>query len=318
MEATDPAPVDMGRGQPSDTSSTPIYDDQPDRAAAEQMIADSRAEGWSGVTGEDETTPTPDPTKAEAETIQQFMDAPDRVRRRIDELSAPQPSRHVLSESVIARSVVPTPIVSPTRQPCESCRGTGYMPSISDYLRESASWIDDMDAVVRYFYTTMLDMARTDAEKDAHDAGHPDPLAVGQAAVDDLAFLFPPDLISAATGETDSRGAAQRDKLAEKLVGVATLYNPADAEAMERLDNVITSMAARHAAFARRDGTIKPTSLEEYALAKKALFATLVTLGPRFTGAHEAAWSAAYDFVAGGMMRAQPLSGSSFPRFPRA
>ena len=220
MEATDPKPVRITDeklyygGQPSDTGSTPIYDDQPDRAAAEKMIADSRAEGWSGVTGEDETTPTPDPTSADAETVRQFLDAPVQVGRRIDELSAPQPSRHVLGESVIARSVVPRPIVNPTRQPCEHCEGTGYMPSISDLLRESASWIDDMDAVVRYFYTTMLDMARTDAEKASRDADHPDPLAVGQAAVEDLLLLFPPDLISAATGEAGSRGAAQRDKLA--------------------------------------------------------------------------------------------------------
>jgi hemoglobin-like flavoprotein len=331
MEANDTEPIrlddDQAHGyvpdgpRPDPHGQTRIYDEMPaeDRATAERVIADSRAQGWSGQVGEDDTTAVTDPHLEQAERLAEFADRAEagEFGPTITYPHVPQPSRHVLGESVVARMPVPRAIVSVHREPCPTCQGSGYMPSVSDLLRETASWIEDMDGVVRYFYTTLMEMARTDAERDARETGQSDPLAAGQKAVDDLAFIFPADLISAATKEAGSRGAAQRDKLADALVGMATLYDPADQEKMERLENVIRSMGARHAAFARRDGTIQGATLGEYHLVWRGLAATLATLGDRFTPQHAEAWRIAYDDVAAGMMRAQ-RDASTAPRFPRA
>jgi hemoglobin-like flavoprotein len=234
----------------------------------------------------------------------------------------PQPSRNILAgRPVTASAPVPAPIVSNERQTCQHCEGTGYMPSVSDLLRESAEWISDMDSVVKAFYEHLLDLAHGDAVMAAKMKGATDEQAgrAGDEAVADLAYIFPADLLTARAGQEGSRGAAQRDKLAKALVALATMYDPSDADAMARLDTALTSMGARHASFARRDGTVSGATLAEYNLVKRALMDILSAgLGPKLTAAHAAAWSQAYDDAAGTMLRVAARQTSTAPRFPRA
>lgn len=292
----------------TDEPTTQIYDSLPpqDRAVADDVIAASRAEGqdgsWRTVT-DGPIVPAGEPTGRTGD------DDPASERQ-----PAPQPSRHILSAQPIrARMAVPAARVSATREPCPHCEGTGYMPSISDLLRESASWISDMDGVVVAFYTKLLEIAREDAERAAWATGD-DQAAAGDEAVADAAFIFPPDLIAAAAGDADSRGAGQRDKLAKALVDIATYFDPADPEKMERLGNVIRSMANRHGAFVRRDGTIRGATDEEYVQVHRALAYVLGTL-PKLTPAHAEAWNLAYQHVSGGMQYFQQAAVA--PRFPR-
>ncbi len=226
-----------------------------------------------------------------------------------------QPPRNIVGENPPVKVPgLPQPIVNAIGQVCPTC---GHKePGIKELLGESAGWITDMDGVIVAFYNQMLDLAHADAVRAGLDKGKSPEQAEldGQDAVDDLAFLFPKDLLSAAAG-ADTRGAGQRDKLAKALVALATTFDPGNEDKMTRLDNVIKSMGHRHAAFQRRNGTIQGTTLEEYALAKRALFAVLGTLGERFTAAHAEAWSQAYDYTAAGMMQVQIRSGASAPRF---
>lgn len=236
-----------------------------------------------------------------------------------DTTGAPQPGRNILAgDPVTASAPVPRQLVAAIAETCSHC-GTVVVPSISDLLRESAGWVTDMDAVIVAFYSRMMEIVRDDSERSARMRGA-DPFTAaqeGNEAVADLAHIFPADLISATAGEGNSRGVHQRDKLASALVDLAKLFDPSDEEKMRRLDSAVSSMGGRHASFVRRDGTVQGATLEEYAIAKRALMDVLGTLGDRFTDHHREAWSLAYDFVAGGMMRVQQLSGFSMPRFPR-
>jgi hemoglobin-like flavoprotein len=225
-----------------------------------------------------------------------------------------EPPRNIIGEKPVKQPRLPKPIVSAIGEECPHC---GHkMPGIKELLEESAGWITDMDAVVVAFYNQMLDMAHADAVNASLALGRSREQAEldGQDAVDDLDFIFPKDLLTAAAGE-DSRGAGQRDKLAKALVALATTFDPGNPDKMTRLDNVIKSMGHRHAAFERRNGTIQGATLEEYALAKRALFAVLSTLGDRLTAAHAEAWSQAYDYTAAGMMQVQITSGATAARF---
>lgn len=301
-----------------------------DYAAAEKIISDSRADtptgsAWAdlggeptGSTGEDDTQIQDRPTSLADYVPPELGGEVDTFGR--PRMAAPQPGRNILAAApVTASAAVPAVIVSANREECPTCRGAGYMPSVSDLLQESASWIDDMDGVVMAFYNRMLELARKDAEEQVHSTGGPYAvaLAAGDAAVADLAHLFPSDLLTGAVGAEDSAGAGQRDKLAKALVALSKMYDPADAEQMARLDTAINSMGTRHAAFVRRDGTIKGATWEEYGLAKRALMDVLGTL-PQLTRAHAEAWSQAYDYTASGMVQVQYRSGFTMPRFPEA
>jgi hemoglobin-like flavoprotein len=135
-------------------------------------------------------------------------------------------------------------------------------------------------------------------------------------AAPDLAFLFPPDLLTAAHGSGDP-GAVQRDRLLAAILALADTYG-AGPEAMQRLDNVIVSMGHRHAAFARADGTVEGATEAEYD-AVIAVFLQLMrdALGDQFTDLHWKAWMRALRYVKVGMLWAQYHSGASYPRMPR-
>lgn len=226
-----------------------------------------------------------------------------------------RPTRHILDKHMTAVVALPKPVVTPLGEVCPACGASS--PGIKDLLLESAGWIQDLDGAVVAFYQRLLDLARADAEQGAVTAGLSQTQVqdAGEVAVQDLAFLFPADLLSATEGES-SKGAEQRDKLAKALVALASTYDPSDDDKMLRLDNVIKSMGHRHAAFARRDGTIRGATWYEYHLAKRALMDVLVSLGDRFSPQHAEAWSQAYDYTASGMIQVQLRSGALAPRFP--
>lgn len=195
----------------------------------------------------------------------------------------------------IGRSTVPQPMVSPTRTPCQHCDGRGFMPGINDLLRESIGLLGESgDEVVRTFYTALFQ------------------------AAPDLVSLFPGDPREGDFG-SDHRGAKQRELLLEALAALATNYDPADAEKMAGLDAALKRFGRAHAAFVRKDGTIKGATWEEYAAVKEALFTTLVRAAgelwrPEFTEA----WGQAYDYAAAAMLIEQYRSGFAAPRFARS
>jgi hemoglobin-like flavoprotein len=127
------------------------------------------------------------------------------------------------------------------------------MPGISDYLRESIALLGDQgDAVVRQFYTTLFRSAP------------------------DLVSLFPGNPTEGDLG-ADHKGARQRELLLAALVALSDLYDPDDADRMQRLDTALGSFGRKHASFARPNGTIQGATLDEYKAVKDALFATLVS-----------------------------------------
>lgn len=196
---------------------------------------------------------------------------------------------------LIASAAVPRVLVSQRRQPCEHCGGVGFMPNVSDYLRESIALLGNQgDEVVRTFYATLF-------------RGAPD-----------LVRLFPGDPTQGDLG-TDHKGARQRELLLSALAALAELYDPEDADRMARLDTALASFGRKHAAFSRPDGTIRGATWEEYGAVKDALFQTLIrAAGEHWKTEYGEAWSQAYDYAAAVMVAEQHRSGFSAPRFPRA
>lgn len=196
----------------------------------------------------------------------------------------------------MGRSVVPAPLISPTRIDCEHCKGVGYVPGINDWLVESAALIGDRgDEVVRLFYTNLL-------------TAHPE-----------LAYLFPPDITEITMATRNEQGLSQRDKLLQAIVALSELYDPGVPGKMDRLDGALARFGRAHAAFVRQDGTTWGATLEEYAAVKDALFSTLVRVaGELWRPEYTSAWSQAYDYAAAVMLAEQFRSGFTAPRFPRA
>lgn len=194
-----------------------------------------------------------------------------------------------------ARAAVPHAIVNQHREQCDHCGGMGYMPSISDHLRESIALLGDQgDQVVRTFYGVLFRSAP------------------------ELARLFPGDPTEGDLG-TDHKGAKQREKLLSALVALSDLYDPDDGDKMAKLDTALGSFGRSHAAFVRQDGTVKGATIEEYAAVKTALFSTLVqAAGNAWKAEYTESWSQAYDYAAAVMVAEQYRSGFAAPRFPRA
>jgi hemoglobin-like flavoprotein len=133
-----------------------------------------------------------------------------------------------------------------------------------------------------------------------------------------VAPLFPGNPTEGDLG-ADHKGAQQREKLLAALAALADLYDPDDDEKMERLDRALASFGRSHAAFARKDGTVRGATWEEYGAVKEALFATLVTAaGEKWKAEYTESWSQAYDYAAAVMVAEQYRSGFAAPRFPRA
>lgn len=254
-----------------------------DKAAADEAIQVNRV-------GESSTlaTWTPDMDRsAAADTVVQ--------EQQWQAEGIPPLERPAYPSRLAARAAVPHAIVSPHREMCEHCGGSGYMPGISDYLRESIALLGDQgDAVVRTFYGALFRSAP------------------------ELVSLFPGNPVEGDLG-TDHKGAKQRELLLGALVALSDLYDPDDADRMQRLNTALASFGRKHAAFTRPDGTIKGATLEEYAAVKGALFATLVqAAGNAWKAEYTEAWSQAYDYATGSMLAEQYRSGFAAPRFPRA
>lgn len=192
------------------------------------------------------------------------------------------------------KAPVPTPIINPARIDCTHCGGRGYVPGLNDLLNESLALLGDQgDEVIRAFYSRLFMVASG------------------------LAALFPGNPTEGDLG-TDHKGARQRERLLNAIAALADLYDPADADKMERLDSALERFGRSHAAFARPDGTIKGATIEEYAAVKDALFTTLVrTAQDAWKAEYTEAWSQAYDYAAGMMVAAQYRSGFTAPRFAR-
>lgn len=232
---------------------------------------------------------------------QRISDSTSRLAVWTPEMDEPEPPagqtsfgdfRQRMAAAASAR--VPKPMVSQNREPCEHCGGRGFMPSVSDYLRESIQLLGDQgDEVVRAFYVALF------------------------RAAPETAKLFPGDPTQGELG-TDHRGARQRELLLSALASLADLYDPDDPDKMKRLDTALGSFGRKHAAFARPDGTVKGATWEEYGAVKDALFQTLVrAAGEKWRPEYAEAWSQAYDYAAAVMVAEQYRSGFSAPRFPR-
>lgn len=265
----------------------------------------------------DETyRPPVDVLDVDAADTERFLRAPEEVRKRIEEAEdimaanaerahaewvrqqagpASDPLRIHHPALSVGRMAVPQPLVNQHREACQQCGGTGHMPSINDYLRESVSLLGDQgDDVIRTFYRRLL------------------------TAAPELAKLFPGNPVEGDLG-TDHRGAQQREKLLAAILALADLYDPDDGEKMERLDRALASFGRSHAAFARQDGTVRAATWEEYGAVKDALFATLIQVtGAAWKAEYTASWGQAYDYAAAMMIAEQYRSGFTSPRFPRA
>jgi hemoglobin-like flavoprotein len=269
----------------------------------------SRTLAWTAATVDDggvamwrrkqETTMTEDDKISAADTI---------VAARTDQPERkPEPTPPSAADTVVqerrwaaegipgGRAAVPRVLVSQRRETCDHCRGTGYVPNVSDYLRESIGLLGDQgDEVVHSFYGTLF---------------RADP---------DLVSLFPGNPTEGDFG-TDHKGARQRESLLKALTALANLYDPDSADKMAQLDTALKSFGRSHAAFARKDGTIRGATWEEYGAVKAALFATLVrAAGNAWRAEFTESWSQAYDYAAAVMLAEQHRSGFSAPRFPRA
>lgn len=203
---------------------------------------------------------------------------------------------------------VPQPVISQAREACVHCEGRGYVPGVNDLLNESLALLGDQgDEVIRAFYSRLFMVAP------------------------EVASLFPADITEALSPAIEpaeplhpdraaklTAGRQQRDRLLAALVALADLYDPSNAEKMGRLDAALERFGRAHAAFVRKDGTIKGATWEEYGAVKDALFTTLVrTAQDAWKAEYTEAWSLAYDYAAAGMVSAQQRSGFTAPRFPR-
>lgn len=255
-----------------------------DKAAADDAITAARQDSSSQLR---QWSPKMDETVSAADTVVQ-------ERRWADE-GIPATDRPPYPSRLSATAPVPQAIVSARREACTHCGGTGFMPGVSDYLRQSIQLVGDQgDELVRTFYGVLF-------------RGAPE-----------LVKLFPGNPTEGQLG-TDHRGVRQRELLLNALVALSDLYDPDDPERMERLDTALASFGRKHAAFARPDGTIKGATLEEYAAVKNALFAVLVqATGKAWRPEFTEAWNQAYDYAAGVMIAEQYRSGFAAPRFARA
>jgi hemoglobin-like flavoprotein len=192
------------------------------------------------------------------------------------------------------------PVAPAEREECPKCRGRGYVPTTNELLRESIALVaDGGDMVVKEFYTRLLQ------------------------AAPDLAALFPPDLLTAASGNELSDGYGQRNRLLGALVSLSQLYDPTNPDLMTRLGVFLMTWGGRHAAFQRPDGTVRGATLAEYEAVRKVLFTVLSdAAGDKWLPEYTAAWDEAYEHAAEGMIAGQftlvsERAGQLHPRQPR-
>jgi hemoglobin-like flavoprotein len=181
---------------------------------------------------------------------------------------------------------------------CDSCHGHGYVTATAtDLLTSSLALIPDGggDAVIGQFYANLM------------------------KAAPGLADLFPADLLIGAHGDPDSEGTAQRDKLYGALVALATLYNPANPDAMERLDTALAAHGRSHANFNRaREATVRGATPDEYVAVKAVLLATFHEVaGDAWSEVYDAVWDEAYNYAFSVMFYHQLRSGLTMPRYAR-
>jgi hemoglobin-like flavoprotein len=261
-----------------------------------EAVAPSDPPQWESVTSEpwgDAVTEEIDRIRAEEERVDD--DRVQNTRRAVD----PGPA----DSGVHA---LPSPVRG-VRVGCHECEGRGYVVKpVKELLQESLGLIPEGkgDAVVAEFYRRLIDA----------DNGKP--------SEDHIASLFPSDLLSAADGEVDSRGAQQRDRLFKALAALADLYNPDDPAAMERLDHALGAYGRSHAPFLRPDGSVRGATLQEYAAVQFALIGTFRDAGgPGWHPEYDRAWVEAYDYAAAKMMVEQhrvTISGEfTMGRMPR-
>jgi hemoglobin-like flavoprotein len=191
----------------------------------------------------------------------------------------------------------PEPVAPPfpVRETCGHCRGTGYVLTTNDLLRESIGLLgENGNEAMRIFYSNLLE------------------------AAPDLAAIFPRDLLT--TDETRM----QRDKLLGALVAVAQNYDPDNpqSEGMRVLKEHLAVFGRSHKAFRRADGTTSGAMLAEYNAVGVILLNTLHDLaGDAWLPEYDAVWVPAYDRIAKWMIHfqveAEETAGEWSGRFPR-
>lgn len=171
------------------------------------------------------------------------------------------------------------------RVPCPTCRGTGLVLTIRDYLDEIVAILPeeagDKDAMIAEFYRRLL-------------VNYPH-----------LAFLFPKDLT---TGDAlNSKGHRQRDQLWGGLEALLTRYDPdrRDSENMRALTTALEAFGRDHSAFLREDGTVEGATEDEYIAVRNVLLRLCQdALGAAWLPEHSYALGRAYRFAMVKMMNA--------------
>lgn len=154
------------------------------------------------------------------------------------------------------------------------------------------------------------------------------PTGVGRALVLDfygnllraapaLRPLFPADILEA-TNALDSRGLKQRESLLGAILAMVSLFNPGDAERLEKLDAALTGMGQSHT---RWD---PPAMIEEYGAVTKVLLDVFRNYA-QTSNVPQRVWEKAYrpalrrslEYVSGTMLRAQALHGAAQDSLPR-
>jgi hypothetical protein len=281
-----------------------------DRVAAASAIAAARADHHP-LTAEGETVTdearTGTPHDSDDDTI---------VGRAAAPVSAPparadnRPPADPITDSGVHHLDPPVADALPAiTVECTACGGTGHVSrTLNELLRETVALIpvDGGDQVIREFYRRLLN----------YRTMNPDG-TVKEHTGQQLAPLFPRDLLTAATQDGASPGAMQRDKLLNALLAVSELYGGSPDD-MDSLDTAIGVYGRSHAAFQRPDGTVRGATEQEYE-AVIDVFRGLLrdAFGKSFTGAHEQAWEDALRYVKVGMLWSQYHSGARAARYPR-
>lgn len=214
----------------------------------------------------------------------------DDTPRKDDAMSDPDPDTEV-----IEREPDPFgPDDATQRDACIHCRGTGYVLTVNDLLRESVGLLGSAgDDVVRRFYENLL------------------------RAAPDLAGLFPSDLLDPFSG---GPGKVQRDKLLGALIALSQTYDPGNPESLRVLDTHLAAYGRSHINFVRPDGVQRPASVSEYHAVRVTLLDTLHEVaGEMWRPEYDDAWTEAYEYAAQRMIASQVANAERFaaPRFPR-
>jgi len=268
---------------------TPVPDQQtPDdafdggSALTEDQYAARKAWQMDPAALADET-PTAQQAAVNDPTVQRFVNAPGEVRRRIRDLEAADlaPSEH---EHEQGPAITGTQLTITPEDICPNCGQR--MPSDAALLQAGVDLLTGAqvtDQLTVRFYEIVFELApEARALFDDPDAGKS-----WQELVD-------------VNAPTDSWGRNQRDKIVSSIALLAKHYGDTEetSDDPDFLDRALVSMGRAHSRF--------NLTVEHYGIVGTALLRALQEFaGDAWTPAMEAAWTRAYKYMAGTMLRGE-------------